>query len=81
MLKLKPFEKRASIITVKDADPVTLTLRWTDNGPVLPGTHYNLASITPPGHVTTLAWTALSGRDTSLSAAMRLMEAKTVRGL
>ena len=73
-----PFQTRKSIITVKDAAPVTLTLRWTDNGPVLPGTHYNLASITPPGHVTTLAWTALSARDTSLSAAMRLMQAKTV---
>ena len=74
----KRFETRASIITVKDADPVTLTLRWTDNGPVLPGSHYNLASITPPGHVTTLSWTALSGRDTSIAAAMRLMEAKSV---
>ena len=72
------FETRASIITVKDADPVTLTLRWTDNGPVLPGTHYNLASITPPGHVTTLSWTNLSPRDTSLAGAMRLMEAKSV---
>ena len=74
----KAFETRPSIITVKDADPVTLTLRWTDNGPVLPGTHYNLASITPPGHVTTLSWTNLSAADTSLAAAMRLMEAKTV---
>ena len=74
----KKFETRASIITVKDADPITLTLRWTDNGPVLPGSHYNLASITPPGHVTTLSWTNLSARDTSIAAAMRLMEAKSV---
>lgn len=72
------FRKRSSIITVKDADPVTITLRWTENGPVLPGTHYNLKSITPAGHVTSLAWTVLSGKDTSLSAAMALMEAKTV---
>ncbi|GLQ26673.1 penicillin acylase family protein [Sulfitobacter pacificus] len=74
----KAFSKRASIITVKDADPVTLTLRWTDNGPVLPGSHYNLASITPPGHVTSLNWTVLTPRDTSLAAAMALMEAKSV---
>ena len=74
----KTFETRRSIITVKDADPVTLTLRWTDNGPVLPGSHYNLASITPPGHVASLSWTALSPRDTSLAAAMQLMEAKSV---
>ena len=74
----KPFRKRASIITIKDADPITLTLRWTDNGPVLPGSHYNLASITPAGHVTTVNWTVLSGRDTSIAAAMQLMEAKTI---
>jgi penicillin amidase len=74
----KDFRTRSSIITVKDADPVTLTLRWTDNGPVLPGSHYNLASITPTGHVTTVNWTVLSGRDTSVAAAMQLMEAKTI---
>ena len=74
----KQFRTRSSIITVKDADPVTLTLRWTDNGPLLPGSHYNLASITPPGHVASVNWTVLSGRDTTLDAAMGVMEAKTV---
>ncbi|MFK7881252.1 penicillin acylase family protein [Roseobacter sp.] len=75
----KAFEKRGSIIKVKDAQPVTITLRWTDNGPVLPSTQYNLASITPPGHVASLAWTVLSPNDTTMTAAMRLMEAKSVR--
>ncbi|MGC1494616.1 MAG: penicillin acylase family protein [Sulfitobacter sp.] len=74
----KKFITRSSIITVKDADPVTVTLRWTDNGPVLPGSHYNLASITPPGHVTSVNWTVLSNKDTSIGAAMALMEAKTI---
>jgi penicillin amidase len=45
----KPFVSRRSIIEVKDAAPVTLTLRWTDNGPVIPGSHFNLEAITPPG--------------------------------
>ena len=74
----KPFETRRSILTVKDADPVTLTLRWSDNGPVLPGAHYDLASVTPPGHVAALSWTALSAADTSMTAAIRIMMAKTV---
>ncbi len=74
----KKFLTRASIITVKDRDPVTLTLRWSDNGPVLPGSHYNLASITPPGHVAALSWTVLSQRDTTMQAAMQLMRSKTV---
>jgi len=75
----KPFKTRPSIIEIKDAPPITLTLRWTENGPVLPGTHYNLETITPPGHVASLSWTALSPRDTSISASMALMNADTVR--
>ena len=74
----KDFVTRRSIITVKDAPPVTITLRWTDNGPVLPGTHYDLASVTPPGHVAALSWTALAADDTTMSAAMALMRAGTV---
>ncbi len=74
----KPFRNEQSIIRIKDADPVTLTLRWTDNGPVLPGSHYNLATITPPGHVAALSWTALSEADTTMSAAMGLMRAASV---
>ncbi len=74
----KPFETRASIIRVKDADPVTLTLRWTENGPVLPGSVKSLGTITPPGHVTALRWTVLSPRDTSLTAAFDIMQAADV---
>lgn len=73
-----PFETRRSIVTVKDADPVTLTLRWSKSGPILPGTHYNLASITPAGHVAALSWTALSAHDTSMTASIRLMHAGSV---
>ena len=74
----KPFITRRSIIEIKDAAPVTLTLRWTDNGPVLPGSHYNLGTITPAGHVAALSWTALSAQDTTMSAAIALMQAKTI---
>jgi penicillin G amidase len=73
-----PFETRRSIITVKDADPVTITLRWSKSGPILPGSHYDLASITPAGHVAALSWTALSPQDTSLTASLRLMRAGSV---
>ncbi len=72
------FTSRQSIITVKDAAPVTLTLRWSRNGPILPGTHYGLATITPPGHVAAVSWSALSAADTSMTAAMRLMQSKDV---
>jgi penicillin amidase len=72
------FETRRSILTVKDAPPVTLTLRWTQNGPVLPGSYFDLAAITPPGHVVSLSWTALSAADTTMTAAIRMMQARSV---
>lgn len=73
----KRFETRRTIIQVKDAAPVTITLRRTENGPVLPGSHYDLQSVTPPGHVVSLSWTALTGRDATMTAALRLMAART----
>ncbi|MCU0901402.1 MAG: penicillin acylase family protein [Cypionkella sp.] len=75
---MKPFETRRSIIQIKDAAPVTITLRWSEAGPILPGSHYNLASVTPPGHVAALSWTALTGDDTTMTAAVRVMRAQTV---
>lgn len=70
-----PFRTARSIVEVKGTDPVTLTLRWTENGPVLPGSHYNLGEVTPQGHVASVSWTALSGEDTTMTAAMQLMRA------
>ena len=75
----KQFFTRPSIVEIKDHAPVTLTLRWSENGPILPGRDFDLAEITPKGHVASLSWTALSPADTSMSAGLRLMQAKTVQ--
>ncbi|MCL4187265.1 MAG: penicillin acylase family protein [Rhodobacteraceae bacterium] len=74
----KPFVTRRAIVEIRDAPPLTLTLRWSENGPVLPGAHFDLAAITPPGHVMALSWTALSAEDTTMSAALRLMRSASV---
>ncbi len=74
----KEFVTRSSIIEVKDSTPLTLILRWTDNGLVLPSTQFDLGTITPRDHVAALGWTALSTRDTSMSAAIGLMYAQSV---
>ncbi|MBV6636256.1 MAG: penicillin acylase family protein, partial [Mameliella sp.] len=74
----KPFETRQSIIRIKGEAPVTLNLLWTDNGPILPASQFNLDKITPPGHLVSLAWTALSHQDTSASAAIGLMMSQSV---
>lgn len=75
----QPFRSRDTIVLVKGAPAVTLKLQWTENGPVLPGEHYDLATITPPGHVASVAWTVLTGADTSMSSAMALMRARSVQ--
>ncbi len=74
----RPFRREATVITVKDATPVTLQLRWTDRGPVLPGDVFGLGYVTPPGHVASIAWTVLDPHDTSMSAAMALMRSASV---
>jgi len=73
-----PLQTRSSIIRIKDAPPVTITLQWSGNGPVLPGAHYNLASITPRGHVAAVGWTLLTAQDRSMSAGLKLMRAGSV---
>jgi penicillin amidase len=72
------FESRESIVRIKDEPSITLQLQWTVNGPVLPPDQFDLGTIRPPGHVTVLAWTALSGQDTTIQAAMNLMRARSV---
>ncbi|MGR3661996.1 MAG: penicillin acylase family protein [Paracoccaceae bacterium] len=74
----KPLIQRSSIIQVKGAAPRTITLQWSDNGPVLPASLYNLGAVTPKGHITTLAWTALSAHDTSMDFGRQLMAAQSV---
>ncbi len=74
----RPFRTRQEVIRVRDAEPVTITLRWTENGPVIPGSQFDLAAITPEGHVMALGWTALTVADRSMSGALALMRAQSV---
>ncbi|WP_460273531.1 penicillin acylase family protein [Celeribacter sp. ULVN23_4] len=71
----KPMRTRPSIVQIKDAAPKTLTLQWTENGPVLPATSFDVDTITPPGHVVSTAWTALVSDDRSISALVALNHA------
>ncbi len=74
-----PFRTRESIINVKDGPAVTLKLLWTQNGPVMPAAQYDLGAITPAGHVAAIGWTALSNKDTSMSAALGITHAQNVK--
>jgi penicillin amidase len=69
---------KSSIIRIKDAAPETVILNWTENGPVLPQSAFNLNTVTPTGYVMSVAWTTLAPDDTSMSALHTLMRANSV---
>jgi len=75
----KPFITRKTTIRIKGQAPTTRLLRWTENGPVIPGAHYGLGTVTPKGYVASLSWTALDPKDRSMTAALRLMRATNVQ--
>ncbi len=74
----KPFKTKSVVIEIKGEQSQTRTLRWTENGPVIPGNHLDLASITPAGHVTSIRWTALDENDQSMTASINVMRSKSV---
>ncbi len=74
----QPFIEKEVFIKVKDEAPRTIKLRWTENGPVIPGKHFDLQSITPDGHLTSIRWAALDINDQSMTAAINMMRAKSI---
>lgn len=72
------FTTRPYRIEIAGAEPVTGIARATRHGPVLTGGQYGATTITPPGHVAALAWTALTGDDTTMTALHDLMYATTI---
>jgi penicillin amidase len=75
----KPFRSRDSIVHIKDSAPVTLKLRWSDNGPIMGSTTRDIGAVTPTGHVAALGFVALEPNDTSYSAGLKLMQSHTVQ--
>ena len=73
-----PYITRPSIITIKDEVPITINLKWSQNGPILPADQFNLAAITPKGYDIALSWTALDAADTSMTALMGLMSSNSI---
>ncbi|MEE2861461.1 MAG: penicillin acylase family protein [Pseudomonadota bacterium] len=71
------FETRTETIRVLDGSARTVTLRATQNGPVLSSLDPGLADVIPIGHVAALRWTGLSRQDTTMSSLMALMRSDT----
>ncbi|WP_299905680.1 penicillin acylase family protein [uncultured Paracoccus sp.] len=69
------FTSRREVIRIRDGEDQPITLRWTANGAVLPGVDFDLADVTPRGHVAVLAWTGASDDDATMSGLIGLMRA------
>ncbi|WP_265502245.1 penicillin acylase family protein [Paracoccus beibuensis] len=67
------FQTRTETIRVLDGPARTITLRETQNGPVVPSLDPGLADVIPIGHVAALRWTGLSRQDTTMSSLLNVM--------
>ena len=72
----RPFLVREEIITVKDSDPVRLTVRTTRHGPVISDLMSERRQKQMGDYVLALAWTALDEKDTTARATLRIQAAR-----
>ena len=72
----KKFRTKETNIKIKGDKSKKITLKWSENGPVLNKKTSQISDITPEGHEMALRWTMLSPEDTSLSALIDLTYSK-----
>ncbi|MGB0635291.1 MAG: penicillin acylase family protein, partial [Paracoccaceae bacterium] len=72
------FEVRHEELHIKNSPSQKLIIRKSQNGPILTSEHINIKSITPDGHVVAMRWTAMSEKNTSLQAAIRIMRSSSL---
>lgn len=72
----RPFETRSETINVRFGDPVTIEVRATRHGPVLPdlGADGPLKFLRREGQVLALSWTALTPDDRSIGSAYHIKD-------
>jgi penicillin amidase len=68
------FAARNEVIKIKGGADHTFVRRSTRHGPVLPGFYKNLKQLLPSNNVAALQWTGFSTADTSMDAALAIME-------
>ena len=68
----KKFRTEETYIKIKGDKSKKITLKWSENGPILNNKNSQISDITPDGHEMALSWTMLSPNDTSVSALINL---------
>ena len=72
----KKFKTTETYIKIKGDKSKKITLKWSENGPILNKKTSQISDITPEGHEMALSWAMLSPKDTSLSALIDLTYSK-----
>jgi len=70
----QPFQTRREVIRVRFGKPLTITVRATRHGPVLPEGWRRIVKIAPKGYVLALSWTALTPDDRTVQANLAMNE-------
>jgi penicillin amidase len=73
------FKTDEQYIKVKNSSDIKIKRKWTENGPVLPGSAFDLSSITPKNHLASLSWVGLTETDTTITSALNLMLSQNIR--
>ncbi len=73
---IEPFQTRKEVIKVRFGKPVTITVRTTRHGPVLPTNWRRIKGLVPKGYVLALAWTALDPDDRTIQANLEMNNAQ-----
>ena len=70
------FQTRVESIAVRFGKPLTITVRGTRHGPVLPADYARIKGLVPKGYVLALAWTALTADDKTMQTDTAIDAAK-----
>lgn len=71
------FHSHREVINVRFRKPVTITVRSTRHGPILPEDWRRITGLVPKGYVLALSWTALTPDDRTIQANLEMNEAES----
>ena len=75
---LEKFFSKSEIIKIKGEQSITVDIKHTKNGPILPLNSLGVQAIRPKGHEISINWTGLSTKDRSIEALISIMMSQSI---
>ena len=75
---LERINTKSEIIKIKGESSVTVEVKTTKNGPILPSNSFGVQTIRPKGHEISINWTGLSTKDRSIEALISIMMSQSI---